>query len=215
MMGPTMLERGSEALKMTYLPRITSGEIEMALGYTEPQAGSDLASLELRAEKSDGYYILNGQKTFNSVGHYADAFWLGVRTQKIVPKHRGISMIIADARTPGITIRPLWRMDGGRANEIFFDDVRVPEGNLVGEENKGWYYLMEALNRERIFATHIGTLQRILDDLVQYARETEYNGKLIAGNPLIRHSLAEMAIETKITRLLCIMLYGWTPIIWK
>ena len=202
MEGPCILRHGSEEQKMDYLPRICRGEIELALGYTEPDAGSDLASLQMRAVPDGDDYVLNGQKTFNTSCHYSDYHWLAARTKFDVPKHRGISMFIADLKSPGITIRPLYTMAGGRTNEVYYDNVRVPKKNLVGEENRGWFYVVEALDYERVMTFLPTPLRFMVDELVKYARETQRDGKILAKDPIIRQKLAELAIEIEVARLL-------------
>jgi len=186
---------GSEEQKREYLPRIARGEIEFALGYSEPQAGSDLAALELRAIKKDDHYIMNGQKVFNTACHYAHYHWLGARTDPDAPKHRGISLFIVDLKTPGITIRPMWGMNGMRTNEVFYDDVRVPAKNLVGEENKGWGYIGRALDFERTWVA--GETRRIFETLLSHVKEN----KTLAENPLIRQKLGELAMELEVVYL--------------
>ena len=196
MAGPVIMRRGNEEQKKEYLPRIARGEIEFALGYTEPQAGSDLSSLEIRAVEDGDDYVLNGQKMFNTASHFANYHWLGARTDTTASKkHRGISLFIVDLTSPGITIRPLWVMDGLRTNEVFYDNVRVPKKNMVGEKNHGFYYIMEALDHERIFPH--GELWRVLEELTEYVKDTGKN-----EDPLVRQKLAEMAIEVKICDLL-------------
>lgn len=200
MAGPTILRFGSEEMKQEYLPRIAKGEIEFCLGYTEPQAGSDLSSLTLRAEDKGDYYLLNGQKTFNTHCHVADYHWLAVRTDPTVAKHKGISMMIVDLKTPGITIRPMITMAGYRTNEVYYDEVKVPKKNLVGEVNKGFYYLMAALDFERMFAP--SAYRKLFEDVVEYAKETIVDGKPLSKDPLVRQKLAQMAIELEAARLL-------------
>lgn len=192
--GPVILRHGSEEQKKEYLPRIARGEIEFALGYTEPEAGSDLASLALKAEDKGDYYLLNGQKLFNTSCHFAQYHWLGVRTDTNVSKHRGISLFIVDLKTPGITIRPLHTMGGEQTNEVFYDDVKVPKQARVGEENRGWYYIIQALDHERIY--YVSHLLRDYHLLVEYAKQSG-RGK----DPLVRQKLAELAIDLEITRL--------------
>ena len=198
--APTLLLYGSEEQKREYIPRIARGEIEFALGYTEPQAGSDLASLEIRAVEDGDDFVLNGQKLYNSGMHYAQYVWLAARTNPNVPKHRGISLLIVDVNSPGITIRPLRTMDGERTNEIFYDDVRVPKRNLVGEENRGWYYINTALAFERNFP--IGHIRRAFEELVAYCEETERNGKPLIKDPLVRQTLAQLKVEVEVADLL-------------
>lgn len=199
MAGPTILLFGSEELKQEYLPRIAGGEVEFALGYTEPQAGSDLAALEIRAVEEGDYFVMNGQKMFNTACHYAEYHWLGARTDPTVAKHRGISLFVVDLNTPGITIRPLWTMAGWRTNEVFYDNVKVPKKNLVGEKNRGWYHIATALDFERTYT--VGQMRRLFEKLVQYCRQTKHNGEALSKNPLVRHKLAELAIEIEIAYL--------------
>jgi hypothetical protein len=200
MAGPTILRVGNEELKKEYLPRIARGEVEFALGYTEPQAGSDLVALNIRADDKGDFFLINGQKTFNTHCHIADYHWLAARTDFEVPKHKGVSMIIVDLKSPGITIRPLITMAGWRTNEVYYDDVVVPKKNLVGDKNKGFYYLMSALDFERMFPP--GVYRRLFDEIVQYAKETVVDGKCLSQKPLIRQKLSQMAVELEVSRLL-------------
>jgi 3-oxocholest-4-en-26-oyl-CoA dehydrogenase alpha subunit len=200
MAGPTILRVGNEELKKEYLPRIARGEVEFALGYTEPQAGSDLVALKIRAEDKGDFFLINGQKTFNTHCHVADYHWLAARTDFEVPKHKGVSMIIVDLKSPGITIRPLITMAGWRTNEVYYDDVVVPKKSLVGEKNKGFYYLMAALDFERMVPP--GLYRRLFDEIVQYAKETVVDGKHLSQKPLIRQKLSQLAVELEVTRLL-------------
>ena len=201
MAGPTIIRFGSEDMKKKWLPPISSGDVEFALGYTEPQAGSDLSALKLRAEDKGDYFLLNGNKLFNTSCHVADYHWLAVRTDFDVPKpYKGVSMMIVDLKSPGITISPLITMAGWRTNEVVYEDVRVPKENLVGELNKGFYYLMAALDFERMFP--LGIFRRLFDDIVAYAKETTSNGEPLSKKPLIRQKLAQLSIEIEVTRLL-------------
>ncbi len=197
MSGPTILRYGTEQQKMDYLPRIARGEIEFALGYTEPEAGSDLASLQIRADEKQDHYLVNGQKTFNTAAHYADYHWLAARTDPEAPKHKGISLFIVDLKSRGITIRPLHTMAGERTNEVFYDDVKVPKENLVGEKNKGFRYVIDALNFERVTMFLTAELVPTLNELVEYARKTQRS-----HDPLLRQRLARIAIEIEAGRLL-------------
>ncbi|HCX91018.1 MAG: acyl-CoA dehydrogenase [Deltaproteobacteria bacterium CG_4_9_14_3_um_filter_44_9] len=194
--GPTLLQYGSEEQKQKYMPPIARGEIEFALGYTEPEAGSDLANLQVKAEKKGDFYVVNGQKVFNTGCHFSQYVWLAARTDPSASKHKGISLLIVDMKTPGITVRPLWVMDGERSNEVFYDDVKVPAGNLVGEENRGFYYILTALAHERSFP--VGNLRRTFEDFVDYVKE-EGLGK----DPLVQQSIAQLATELQALCLLC------------
>ena len=199
--GPIIMRNGSEEMKREFLPRIARGEISFSLGYTEPNAGTDLASLEMRAVPDGDDYIINGQKVYSTGAHFSTHHWLAARTNIDVPKHRGLSLFVVDLASPGITIRPLITMAGERTNEVFYDDVRVPKKNRVGEENQGWVYIREALGVERIILPSMVNARSIVDELVEYAKETKYNGRPLAEDPLVRQSLAQLAIETSIRRL--------------
>lgn len=199
MAGPVILMFGSEEQKKTYLPRIARGEIEFALGYTEPEAGSDLASLEIRAARDGDYYIMNGQKVFSTAAHYAQYHWLAARTDPDAAKHRGISMFIVDLDSPGITIRPYITIGKMRTNEVFYDDVKVPNDRLVGEENRGWKYLVTALSFERTWFA--GENMYDFDQILDYIRNTEYNGKPLADDPVVRQDIAQIATELEVNRL--------------
>lgn len=193
--GPTLLQYGTEKQKKEYLTRIARGEIEFALGYTEPEAGSDLANVQVKAERKGDFYIVNGQKVFNTGCHFAHYVWLAARTDPNVSKHKGISLFIVDMKTPGITVRPLWVMDDDRTNEVFYDDVKVPIENLIGEENKGFYYILTALAHERSFP--VGDMRRTFEEFVEYIKE-EGLGK----DPLVQQSVAQLAIEFQAASLL-------------
>jgi 3-oxocholest-4-en-26-oyl-CoA dehydrogenase alpha subunit len=200
MAGPTIIRFGSDEMKNKFLPEIASGDKEYALGYTEPEAGSDLASLEIWAEDKGDHFLLNGQKMFNTHTHVADYHWLAARTDRDVPKHKGISLMIVDLKSPGITIRPMITMAGWQTNEVFYDNVVVPKSNLVGEKNFGMYYTMAALDFERMFP--MGSYQCLFDDLVAYAKQTKVNGKPLTKDPMVRQKLAELEIELEATSLL-------------
>ncbi|MBI5606050.1 MAG: acyl-CoA dehydrogenase family protein [Deltaproteobacteria bacterium] len=200
MAGPAILRIGSPEMKKEFLTPLAKGEIEFALGYTEPQAGSDLVAMKVRADDQGDHFLVNGQKTFNTHCHVADYHWLAARTDPEAPKHKGISMMIVDLKSPGITIRPLITMAGWRTNEVYYDNVKVPKKNLVGEINKGFYYMMSALDFERMAPP--GVYRNLFDEIVHYAKSTQAGGKPLSQNPLIRQKLAQMAIELDVARLL-------------
>ena len=197
--GPTLMRVGSEQLKSEYLPKILSGEVEFAIGYTEPNAGSDLASLQTQAVREGDSYLINGRKIYTSAAHHSTHIWLLARTDPNAPKHRGISILILPIDAPGVTIRPLYTMGSERSNEVFFHDVRVPACNLVGEENKGWYYVSMALDFERLMP-HRRT-RRFLDNLVDYAKNTVVDGQPLSKHPRVRMTLARLAVDLEVTRL--------------
>lgn len=199
MLGPTLITHGNDEQKARYLPPMLKGEVTWAQGYSEPGAGSDLASLQTRAIRDGDEFVLNGQKIWTSGAHTADAIFALVRTEPEAPKHRGISfLLIDDIKAPGISIRPLTDL-GGRHyfNEVFFEDVRVPVRNLVGEMNRGWYVAMTLLDFER---SNIGgaigakrTLGRLLD---QVKADPVLSARLAAST--LRHEIAQRYIETEV-----------------
>lgn len=203
MVGPTLIAVGSEEQKREFLPRILKGEIVFCLGYTEPNAGSDLANCQTTAVADGDDFIINGQKLFTSFAGQADYAWMTVRTDPNAPKkHRGLSMFIVDMKTPGITVGKLDTMWDYPLYEVFFDNVRVPKTAVVGELNQGWYYLTTALDHERIFmGATVAQHRRLFEDLVQYAKETHHNGKPLSKDPIIRQRLAQLAIDLEIGRL--------------
>lgn len=202
--GPMILLYGSEEQKDYFLPRIAKGEIEVAMGYTEPEAGSDLASAQLRAVENDGDYVLNGQKIFPTAGMYAQYIFALARTDPGVPKYKGLSLIMVDLQSTGIERHPLRCVGGHLASQIFFDNVRVPKANLVGEKNRGWYYLMSALDLERVALSPLGCLKRVFNQLVEYVKETIYEGKPLSKDSIVRQKIAQMAIEIEAV---CVLKY--------
>jgi 3-oxocholest-4-en-26-oyl-CoA dehydrogenase alpha subunit len=174
--APALMRVGSEAQKQDYLPRILRGEIEFAIGYSEPGAGTDLASLETRAVRDGDTYVINGQKVFTSGAHHSDYVWLAVRTDPEAPKHRGISLLIAPLDSEGVEVRPFPTMGGYRTNITFYDNVRVPVSALVGEENRGWVYITTQLDFERVAISPIPGIERVFDSLCGLFRE---NGSLV------------------------------------
>jgi len=201
--GPSIMLFGTENQKKDCVTGIAKGDIIFCLGYSEPNAGSDLASLQTRAVEVGDEYVINGQKTWCSYGHLADYCWLAARTDPDAPKHKGISIFIVDMKTPGITIRPLINILNRHSfNEVFFDDVRIPKENLVGQKNSGWYQLMMALDFERSSIGYAAANQRVIEGLVKYAKETTRNGEPLANNPLIRNELAQLTVENEVARMM-------------
>jgi len=200
MIGPVLIMYGTEEQKQQHLPGITSGDLTWCQGYSEPGAGSDLASLQTRAVKDGDEYVINGQKIWSSGAHRADWMFTLARTDPDAPKHRGISMFLLDMKTPGITIQPLVNMAGDHSfNQEFFDNVRVPAKNLVGEENRGWYVGATLLDFER---SNIGAsigLRHTVDDVIKYMSENP-DGR-VRDNHAGKLELAERSIEAEIARL--------------
>jgi alkylation response protein AidB-like acyl-CoA dehydrogenase len=204
MVGPCLMLHGTEEQKQRFLPPIARSEVVWCQGFSEPNAGSDLASLQTRAVLDGDDYILNGQKTWCTRADRGDWIHLMVRTDPNAPKHRGISYLLADMRSPGISINPMIQMTG-RADflEVFFDNVRVPKANLVGPENQGWHVALTTLAFER---SAIGAIvcqtRQVVQDLAQFARETKRDGQPLIEDPVIGGKLAELTIETEIAQLL-------------
>jgi len=201
--GPSIMLFGTERQKKNYLTKIAKGDIIFCLGYSEPNAGSDLASLQTRAVEAGDEYVINGQKTWCSYGHLADYCWLAARTDPDASRHEGISIFIVDMRTPGITVRPLTNiLDRHSFNEVFFDDVRIPKENLAGQKNKGWYQLVIALDFERSSIGYAAGNQRIIEELIKYVKETTRNEKPLANDFLIRNELAQLVVENEVARMM-------------
>lgn len=203
MVGPALIRVGTDEQKREFLPKILSGDLVFCLGYTEPNAGTDLANCQTTALLDGDEYVINGQKMFTSYSTVADYAWMTVRTDPDAPrKHRGISMFIVDMKTPGITVGSFDTMWDFPVHEVFFDNVRVPKTAVVGELNKGWDYLTVALDHERVFmGGTVASHSRLYDDIVEYAKKTYRNGRLLSDDPIIRQRLAQLAIDLQIARL--------------
>ena len=171
--GPTLMRHGSEEQKQFFLPKILRGEIHFCVGYTEPNAGTDLASLKTRAVRDGDDYVVNGQKVFTSLASDSDYIRLATRTNPDEPKHEGISMLAIDLKTPGIRVDPMHLLSEHDINTVFFDDVRVPVTTLVGKENQGWRLITSQLNHERVTLCSAGLLAQAYEETVAWARETE------------------------------------------
>jgi len=195
---------GTEEQKKKYLTEVAKGESCFCLGYSEPNSGSDLASIQTRAVEDGDSWVINGQKIWCSFAHYANYCWLGARTDPNVPKHKGISMFVIDMKTPGITVRPLINLLNRHSfNEVFLDDVRVPKDALIGERNKGWYQLAMALDFERSLIGTAAANQRLIEELIQYVKEAKRSGNSPGDDPLIKDELAELAVENEVLRMMC------------
>lgn len=203
MLGPTLMIYGSEEQKRIHLPPISRGEVQWCQGYSEPESGSDLASLSTRAVRDGDDYVINGSKIWTTLAHRADWIFMLARTDPDAPKHRGISFILVDMKTPGIQVRPIINMANGHEfNQVIFDNVRVPRRNLVGEENRGWYVAVTLLDFERSGIEYSAMARRLLDDVWGYASEVKHSGQPLAQVPWVRHLLADRYIECEVARLL-------------
>ena len=198
LVGPSVMLHGNEEQKAEYLPRIARGEVCFCQGFSEPGAGSDLAGLQLRATRAGDEYVLSGQKIWTSDAHRADFCWIGTRTDPDAPKHRGISMFILDIKhADGVTVRPLLSMgDHHHFNEVFFEDVRVPAANRVGDENRGWYYMTTTLDFERSGA---GAFVGAMQSLDRIRRHFEDRGELL-GDSARRDDLADAVVSANVGR---------------
>ncbi len=196
--GPTLILVGSEELKKEFLPGIAGGEIGFWLGYSEPNAGSDLVSLKTTAVDDGDAFVVNGQKIWSSGAHVTDYGWVIAKTDMDAPAHKSATLMIIPNDTPGVTINPIINICGNHSfNEVFFDDVRVPKRYVVGEINKGFYNVMLALQFERM-SIGSGGFRRVLEELVQFARETDRNGRPLSEDPEVRKALAAIAVEIEV-----------------
>lgn len=200
MVAPVIMAFGNAAQKARFLPRILSCEDWWCQGYSEPGAGSDLASLKMKAKRVESgtgdHYVVNGQKTWNTLGQHADWIFCLVRTDSEAKPQRGISFLLIDMKTPGITVRPIITLDGAHeVNEVWFEDVKVPVANLIGEENQGWTYAKFLLGHERTNIAGIGASKRELGRLKRIASTEQKNGKPLADDPLFAARIAQVEIE--------------------
>ncbi len=196
MVAPVIMSFGSAAQQEYFLPRIISGEHWWCQGYSEPGAGSDLASLRTRAVRDGAHYLVNGQKTWNTLGQYADWIFCLVRTSTEGREQHGISFLLIDMKSPGIRVKPIITLDGEHEiNDIFFDEVRVPVANLVGEENQGWTYAKFLLNHERTNNAGIGNCKRALAQLKQIAATQRAGGRPLSEDVRFQDRIAQVELE--------------------
>ena len=196
MLGPTLMHWGTEEQKQRFLPKILPAEELWCQGYSEPGSGSDLASLQTRAVEDGDHFVVNGQKVWTSWAQHSDWCFLLVRTDPDAPKHNGISYLLVDMRSPGITVRPLVQMNGdAEFNEVFFEDVRVPKEHLVGEKNRGWMVAITTLMFERVATSSYYRVETLLPQLYDLAHRLERDGRPASENAAVRQQLAQFAIE--------------------
>ena len=202
--GPTLMVHGTEAQKKRYIPRILSAEEIWCQGFSEPNSGSDLASLQTRAVEDGDDFVVTGQKIWTSMAHVADMCILLTRTDPHAPKHKGISFLLVDMHSPGITVKPLRQITGGAEfNEVFFENVRVPRQQLVGQLNDGWRIAMTTLTHERgsaSFGTQV-QMKRALDNIIHVAKKVKRHGQPLSADPVIRQKLTQAYIRVDIMRL--------------
>lgn len=201
LLGPVLIRYGSQAQKDYWLPRIVSGEDWWCQGFSEPGAGSDLASLQTSARREGDHYVINGQKTWTTLGQYANRIFCLVRTDRQARLQSGISLLLVDMDSPGIEVRPIITLDGEHeVNEVFFDEVRVPVDRLVGEENRGWDYAKYMLTHERTTIAGVGNALAVLQRLRSVAAKVQCNGRPLAYDPLFAARIARVEIELENTR---------------
>lgn len=200
--GQTIIHHGSNKIKDEFLPKILAGEIDFALGYSEPGAGSDLASLQLKAERKEGGWLINGQKTWTSSAHVADWYWLAARTDTEAPKHRGISVFLVKMDNPGIEVHPIETVGEHATNSVFLTDVFISDEYVIGEVNKGWVYICEALNYERFTFYTIAPLEQKFKELVELTNKVKRDGVILSQIPDIRKKIIYLYADVQKAKVL-------------
>ena len=200
--GQTIIHHGSNKIKDEFLPQILAGEIDFALGYSEPGAGSDLASLKLKAEKKDGGWLINGQKIWTSSAHVADWYWLAARTDPEAPKHRGISVFLVKMDDPGIEVHPIETVGEHATNSVFLTDVFITDEYVIGDVNNGWKYICEALNYERFTFYTIAPLEQKFKELVELINKLSRDGTPLNKIPEIRKKIIYLYADVQKAKVL-------------
>ncbi|MGH0037307.1 MAG: acyl-CoA dehydrogenase family protein [Myxococcota bacterium] len=201
--GPTLMRYGNDDQRAEFLPRILKGELHFCIGYSEPGAGTDLASLKTRAEKDGDEWVINGQKMWTSLADFADYVWLAARTDPDARKHAGISMFMVPTSAKGFGISPIMTVGGVRTNATFYDDVRVPDEHLIGGLNQGWSLIVGQLNHERVSLMNVGPLRRLLEETTEWARQTELRGgRRVIDEPWVQSNLARVYAHVEALRVM-------------
>jgi alkylation response protein AidB-like acyl-CoA dehydrogenase len=201
--GPTLMENGTEEQKREFLPKILAGDCHFAIGYSEPSAGTDLASLRTRAVRDGDHWVINGSKVFTSLADYSDYIWLAARTDPDAPKHKGISIFMVPTTAPGYKLTPIWTMAGVRTNATYYEDVRVPASALVGQVNQGWWLITSQLNRERVALSPVGGVERLLEEVTRWAAETRFpDGRRVLDQEWVQAKLARVRARWEALKLL-------------
>ena len=212
--APAILAAGTEEQKKYFLPGMIRGDISFALGFTEPQGGADLASLQCRAVRDGDDFVINGQKMYTTAAHYATHVYLMARTDPDAPKHKGISIFLIPMDTPGITVRPLWTIQNepkaphkttygdDRTNETFFENVRIPASAMLGEENQGWYVGAMGLNLDRVGASRYLLSVRRAEDIINWTKENSLGNYSLTEDPSVTDKLADLWIDGQVCRLM-------------
>ncbi len=203
--GPTLMKYGSEEQKAAILPKILEGKCHFAIGYTEPEAGTDLASLRCKAVLDGDHYVVNGQKVFTSQAEYADYIWLAVRTDPDAPKHKGISMLMVDTKLPGVSVTPIRTLASHRTNATYYEDVRVPANMLVAGEGRGWKLITNQLNHERVALMTPGPVKRFVDETIEWAEQTILGD----GSRVIDQAWVQLNLAKALTKIEALRLFNW------
>ena len=199
--GPTIMAYGSEEQKKRFLPKILSAEEHWCQGFSEPEAGSDLANVQTRAVDAGDHYVVNGQKVWTTGGHYSDWAILLVRTDPNAPKHRGLTYLLLDMHSPGVTVRPLRQITGhAEFNEVFLDSVKIPKSLQIGETNRGWHIAVGTLAFERSALATTVQRENTFQDLIKVARQVKRHGKPVIEDPLVRQRLAQFHIDIQVLK---------------
>jgi len=199
--GKTLIRHGNEKLKKEFLPQIINAQVEFAVGYSEPNAGSDAANMQLKAEKVEGGYLLNGQKTWTTSAHFADWYWVGARTDQ-TKKHDGISLFLVPMDHEGLEIRGLPTIGDELTNEVFFNDVFVPDDYLVGKEGMGFRYISEALDLERFTMFTFSPIEQRLEEIIEYVTTETRDGEPLKDEAHVRSTIAQLATRCEVSRVL-------------
>jgi len=201
--GPTLMKYGTDEQKARLLPAILRGEIHFAIGYSEPSAGTDLASLRTRAVRDGDDYVIDGQKVFTSLAEYADYIWLAVRTDPEAQRHKGISIVMVDTKAKGFSLSPIHTLGGNRTNATYYEGVRVPVSARVGRENEGWKLITTQLNHERVALSVPGPIDRFVEETTAWARETKASdGRRVIDTPWVQANLARARAHVEVLRLM-------------
>ncbi len=200
--GKTIIRHGNETLKEEFLPKILRNEVEFAVGYSEPNAGSDAASMQLKATKVDGGWVLNGQKTWTTSAHFAEWYWVGGRTDPSAAKHAGITLFLVPIDQPNIQVNAIWTMGDERTNEVFLNDVFVPDEYVVGLVNHGFQYISEALDLERFTMFTFAPIAQRFELLTEYVRTAVRDGVPLKDDATVRQRLARLATELEVARVM-------------
>jgi hypothetical protein len=214
--GKTLIRHGNEKLKKEFLPQILSAAVEFAVGYSEPQAGSDAANMQLKAEKVEGGWKLNGQKMWTTSAHFADWYWLGARTDPDKPKHDGLSLFLIPMNHPGLEIQSLPTIGKDTTNQVFFEDVFVPDDYLVGKRGQGFRMISEALDLERFTLFTLSPISNRTDVLVDWVKQATRDGVPRKDDPNVRRTIAQLVTGTAVakglsTRFVCAARSGGKP----